>query len=155
SLGATLISLVFGLPLGVGLAFRRLPAWPLWLSLVNAGMGLPPVVVGLFVTIMLWRSGPLGDLRLLFTPWAMVGAQVLIALPVGAGLTYGALRGLDPMLYEQALLEGAPALRAGWILILQARPAALSAVIAGFGAVISEVGASMMVGGNIRGETRV
>jgi tungstate transport system permease protein len=152
---STLLSLGLGLPLGILIAFRRLPGWRLWLAAVNAGMGLPPVVAGLFVTLLLWRSGPLGELRLLFTPTAMVIAQVLIALPVIAGLTYSALRGLDPSLYEVALLEGAGTLRAGWLLLLQARPALLAAVIAGFGAVISEVGASMMVGGNIRGQTRV
>lgn len=153
--GSTLISLLIGVPLGVAVAFRRLPAWRIWLAFVNAGMGLPPVVAGLIVTLALWRTGPLGDLRLLFTPWAMVIAQVLIALPVVAGLTYSAMQQLDPHLYEQALVEGANDLTAGWVLVAQARPAILAMVVAAFGSVISEVGASMMVGGNIRGQTRV
>jgi tungstate transport system permease protein len=118
-------------------------------------MGLPPVVVGLFVSIFLWRSGPLGFLELLYTPAAMVIAQVIIAFPIVAGLTMAAFQTLNPNLSLQLLGIGASRLQLLWLLSKEARLPLLAAVMAGFGGVISEVGASMMVGGNIRGETRV
>jgi tungstate transport system permease protein len=118
-------------------------------------MGLPPVVVGLFVSIFLWRSGPLGFLELIYSPTAMIIAQVIIALPIVAGLTMASFQTLDPNLMLQLFGIGASKPQALWILCKEARLPMLAAVMAGFGGVISEVGASMMVGGNIRGQTRV
>src|SRR5215468_2202603 len=130
---ATLLSLLAGIPLGTLLALARFPGRGLIISLVNTGMGLPPVVVGLFVTIVLWRNGALGFLELLYTPSAMILAQFVIAAPIVTGLTLAAIQQVP----EQFRLQ------------------MLAAVMAGFGGVISEVGASMMVGGNIKGSTRV
>ncbi len=152
---ATCISLVVGLPLGTLLALGRFPGRSFLLSVVNTGMGLPPVVVGLFVAMMLWRSGPLGDLQLIYTPTAMVAAQVIIAFPVVAGLTTAALQALDPRLRLQLLGLGASRPQMVWMLWREARLPLLAALMAGFGSVISEIGASMMVGGNIRYQTRV
>jgi len=152
---ATLISLGFGLPLGTVLGLGRFRGRAFLLSLVNTGMGLPPVVVGLAVAMMLWRSGPLGDLRLIYTPAAIVIAQVVIAAPVVTGLTAAALQALDPNLRLQLLGLGASRPQMVLALWREARLPLLAALMAGFGAVISEVGASMMVGGNIRHQTRV
>jgi tungstate transport system permease protein len=152
---ATLVALAFGLPLGVVLAFKRFPGRGFLVSLVNTGMGLPPVVVGLFVCIVLWRSGPLGFLELLYTPGAIVLAQFIIAFPVIVGLTMAALQQIDPKLLLQLRSLGASRLQLGTVLLWEARLPMLAAVIAGFGAVISEVGAVMMVGGNLLGRTRV
>jgi len=152
---ATGISLLLGLPLGTLLALGKFPGRSLLLSLINTGMGLPPVVVGLFVAIMLWRSGPLGDLRLIYTPTAIIIAQVIIAFPVVAGLTTSSLQALDPRLQLQLRGLGASTPQMVWMLWREARMPLLAALMAGFGAVISEVGASMMVGGNIRFQTRV
>ena len=152
---ATGLSLLFGLPLGTLLALGRFPGRSFVLSIVNTGMGLPPVVVGLFVAIMLWRSGPLGDLDLIYTPTAMVIAQVIIAFPVVSGLTTAALQALDPRLQLQLLGLGASRPQMIWMLWREARLPLLAALMAGFGSVISEIGASMMVGGNIRFQTRV
>ena len=155
SAGATFISLLLGLPLGTWLALGRFPGRAFLLSAVNTGMGLPPVVVGLFVAMMLWRSGPLGDLQLIYTPTAMVIAQVIIAFPVVSGLTTAALQALDPRLRLQLLGLGASQPQMIWMLWREARLPLLAALMAGFGSVISEVGASIMVGGNIRYQTRV
>lgn len=155
SAGATFISLLVGLPLGTWLALGRFPGRAFLLSAVNTGMGLPPVVVGLFVAMMLWRSGPLGDLQLIYTPAAMVIAQVIIAFPVVSGLTTAALQALDPRLRLQLLGLGASQPQMIWMLWREARLPLLAALMAGFGSVISEVGASIMVGGNIRYQTRV
>ncbi len=152
---ATGISLLLGLPLGTLLALGRFPGRSFLLSMVNTGMGLPPVVVGLFVAMMLWRSGPLGDLKLIYTPTAMVIAQVVIAFPVVSGLTTAALQALDPRLQLQLLGLGASRPQMVWMLWREARLPLLAALMAGFGSVISEIGASMMVGGNIRYQTRV
>ena len=152
---ATLLSLLLGMPLGIGIALSRFPGRSLVVSLINTGMGLPPVVVGLFVSIFLWRSGPLGFLELLYTPTAMIIAQVIIAFPIVAGLTMAAFQTLNPNLSAQLLGIGASRLQLLWLLCKEARLPLLAAVMAGFGGVISEVGASMMVGGNIRGQTRV
>jgi tungstate transport system permease protein len=153
--GATVISLLLGVPLGVALALSRFPGRNVVASLVNTGMGLPPVVVGLFVSILLWRSGPLGFLELLYTPAAMIAAQVIIAFPIVAGLTMSAFQTLNPKLGLQLLGIGASRAQLLWLLCKEAKLPLLAAVMAGFGGVISEVGASMMVGGNIRGQTRV
>jgi tungstate transport system permease protein len=152
---ATLISLVIGLPLGTWLALGKFHGRSLLMSVVNTGMGLPPVVVGLFVALMLWRSGPFGDLKLIYTPAAIVIAQVIISFPVVTGLTAAALQALDPRLRLQLLGLGASTAQMVLMLWREARLPLLAALMAGFGAVISEVGASMMVGGNIRGQTRV
>ena len=152
---ATLISLLLGMPLGIALALTRFPGRSVVVALVNTGMGLPPVVVGLFISILLWRSGPLGFLELVYTPSAMIIAQVVIAFPIVAGLTMASFQSLDPNLALQLLGIGASKLQALWLLCKEARLPLLAAVMAGFGGVISEVGASMMVGGNIRGQTRV
>jgi tungstate transport system permease protein len=152
---ATFLSLLLGMPLGIGIALTHFPGRNFIVSLVNTGMGLPPVVVGLFVTIFLWRSGPLGFMELLYTPAAMIIAQVVIALPIVAGLTMAAFQTLNPNLSLQLLGIGASRLQMLWLLCREARLPLLAAVMAGFGGVISEVGASMMVGGNIRGQTRV
>lgn len=152
---ATGLSLLIGLPLGTLLALGKFPGRSLGLSLINTGMGLPPVVVGLFVALFLWRSGPLGDLHLIYTPAAIVIAQVIIALPVVAGLTAAALQQLDQRLRLQLLGLGASTLQMVLALWREARLPLLAALMAAFGSVISEVGASMMVGGNIRYQTRV
>lgn len=152
---ATLISLLWGIPLGIALALSRFPGRAIAVALVNTGMGLPPVVVGLFISILFWRSGPVGFLELIYTPSAMIIAQVVIALPIVAGVTMAAFQSLDPNLALQLIGIGASKRQALWLLCKEARLPLLAAVMAGFGAVISEVGASMMVGGNIRGQTRV
>lgn len=152
---ATLISLAIGIPLGTFLALGSFPGRRVAIGTVNAGMGLPPVVVGLIVAILLWRSGIFGLLGLIYTPAAIVIAQVIIALPVVAGLTAAAMQQIDPALRLQILALGASRWQYLWLLMREARLPLLAAAMAGFGAVISEVGASMMVGGNIAGQTRV
>jgi tungstate transport system permease protein len=152
---ATVISLAIGIPLGSLLGLGRFPGRRFIAGLVNTGMGLPPVVVGLVVSIFLWRNGPLGILHLMYSPSAMVIAQVIIALPVVAGFTMAAMQSLDPKLRLQITSMGASKIQLVWILLKEAKLPLLAAIMAGFGAVISEVGASMMVGGNIFGQTRV
>ncbi|MDP3062943.1 MAG: ABC transporter permease [Chloroflexota bacterium] len=152
---ATLISMCIAVPLGAALGLSRFAGRRFVVSLVNTGMGMPPVVVGLFVTIMLWRSGPLGLLHILYTPWAMIVAQVIIAAPIVTGVSMSAMAQLDPRLRQQLLGLGASRVQMVWVLFQEARLPLLTAVMAGFGGVISEVGAVMMVGGNIKGETRV
>ncbi|MFC2055760.1 ABC transporter permease [Chloroflexota bacterium] len=152
---ATILSLFIGLPLGTWLALGKFTGRGISLSLTNTGMALPPVVVGLWVSIFLWRSGPLGGLHLIYTPAAIVIAQTIIAAPVVTGLTAAALQQLDPRLRLQLLGLGASRVQMIVALWREARLPLLAALMAGFGSVISEVGASMMVGGNIRGQTRV
>ena len=152
---ATTISLLLGIPLGVALAMSRFPGRSVIAAAVNTGMGLPPVVVGLFVSMFLWRSGPLGFLEWIYSPTAMVIAQVIIAFPIVAGLTMATFQSLDPKLALQLHGIGASKPQVIWLLCKEAQLPLLAAVMAGFGGVISEVGASMMVGGNIRGQTRV
>ncbi len=152
---ATGISLLIGLPLGTWLALGRFHGRDFLLSLINTGMALPPVVVGLWVSIFLWRSGPLGDLHLIYTPAAIVIAQTIIAAPVVTGLTVAALQQINPQLSLQLLGLGASRQQMVLALWREARLPLLAALMAGFGSVISEVGASMMVGGNIRYQTRV
>jgi len=155
SAAATLLSLIIGMPAGMALALTRFPGRGLLVALVNTGMGLPPVVVGLFVSIFLWRSGPLGILELLYTPTAIVIAQFIIAAPIVTGLTMAAVQQLNPKLRLQLLGLGASRIQLLWLLMRESRLLLLAAVMAGFGGVISEVGASMMVGGNLLGHTRV
>jgi tungstate transport system permease protein len=152
---ATGLSLLIGVPIGTWLALSRFRSRGLVISVVNTGMALPPVVVGLFVAFMLWRSGPLGDLGLMYTPSAMVVAEVIIATPVILGLTIAALGQLDPRLRLQLMGLGASQWQTVWWLWREARLPLLAALMAGFGSVISEVGAAMMVGGNILHQTRV
>jgi tungstate transport system permease protein len=152
---ATLLSLVVGIPLGTLLALVRFPGRRLVVALVNTGMGLPPVVVGLFISILLWRNGPLGFLELLYTPGAIVLAQFVIAVPLVIGLTLAAVQQIPERFRLQMQALGASRGQLLWVLVREARLLLLAALMAGFGAVISEVGASLMVGGNIRGQTRV
>ncbi len=155
SVTATLISLVLGISSGTLLALADFPGKRLIVSIVNTGMGLPPVVVGLFVTIFLWRNGPFGYLDILYTPTAMIIAQAVIATPIVCGITVASIQNLPPNLRLQILALGATRLQMVLILIKEARLPLLAGVMAGFGGVISEVGASIMVGGNIKGYTRV
>ncbi len=152
---ATVVSLVLGVPIGAALALKRFPGRRPLVALVNTGMGMPPVVVGLFVAIMLWRSGPFGGLGLIYTPWAIVIAQFVIAVPLVIGISLAAIQAIDPKLLDQMIALGANRLQLLWLIVREARLGLLAALMAGFGAVISEVGASIMVGGNIAGETRV
>jgi tungstate transport system permease protein len=152
---ATLISLFIGVSLGTAVALTNFYGKRLVISLINTGMGLPPVVVGLFVTILIWRNGPLGFLEILYTPSAMIVAQAIIATPIVMGISLAAIQNLPPNLRLQILSLGASRLQMVWVLIKEARLPLLAAVMAGFGGVISEVGASIMVGGNIKGYSRV
>ena len=152
---ATALSLLIGVPIGTWLALSRFRSRGLAITVVNTGMALPPVVVGLVVAFVLWRSGPLGDLSLMYTPSAMVIAEVIIATPVILGLTVAALGQLDPRLRLQIMGLGASRWQTVWWLWREARLPLLAALMAGFGSVISEVGAAMMVGGNILHQTRV
>jgi tungstate transport system permease protein len=152
---ATAISLLIGLPLGTVLALSVFRSRGLVLSVVNTGMALPPVVAGLAIALMLWRSGPLGDLNLIYTPTAIVIAEVVIATPVILGLAAAGIGQLDPRLQVQLQGLGASRYQTVWWLWREARLSLLAALMAGFGSVISEVGAAMMVGGNISGQTRV
>lgn len=155
SCSATLASLFIGIPVGVFLALSNFPGRRLVISLVNTGMGLPPVVVGLFVTLFLWRNGPLGFLEILYTPSAMILAQAVIATPIVTGITVASIQNLPANLKLQIQALGATRLQTVWLLVRESRLPLLAAVMAGFGGVISEVGASIMVGGNIKGQTRV
>jgi tungstate transport system permease protein len=152
---ATAISLLVGLPLGTWLALTRFRSRGLTLSFVNTGMALPPVVVGLFVASMLWRSGPLGGLDLIYTPAAMVIAEVIIAAPIVVGLTVAALGQLDPRLRLQLLGLGASRLQMVWWLWKEARLPLLAALMAAPTSEMTLPNAAMMVGGNIRHQTRV
>lgn len=152
---ATLISLLIGVSTGTIIALSQFPGKRFAVSLVNTGMGLPPVVVGLFVTIFLWRNGPLGFLGILYTPTAMILAQAVIATPIVMGITVAAMQHLPKKLRLQILALGATRFQMVWILVKEAKLPLLAGVMAGFGGVISEVGASIMVGGNIKGYSRV
>jgi tungstate transport system permease protein len=152
---ATFISLILGMTTGTAIALNDFPGKRIVVSIINTGMGLPPVVVGLFVAIILWRSGPLGFLGILYTPGAMVIAQAIIASPIIAGITLAAMQNLPDKLRLQILALGATRGQMVWLLMKEARLPLLAAVMAGFGGVVSEIGASIMVGGNIKGYTRV
>ena len=151
---ATLIALLLGIPAGAALALTRFPGRTLVVSAVNTGMGLPPVVVGLFVTIMLWRSGPFGGWEILYTPLAIILAQALIASPIVTGITLAAVQNVPAKFRLQLIALGASRPQMVWVTLREARLPMLAAVMAGFGGVISEIGASLMVGGNIKGHTR-
>ena len=152
---ATAISFILGLAAGSLLAFRKIRGRFIVMTLVNTGMGVPPVVVGLVVAILLWRSGPLGDYNWIYTKKAMVLAQVIIATPIITGFTANAFLSLNPRLRLQISALGASRLQTLWILLQEVRLPLLAAIMVGFGAAIHEVGASVMVGGNLAGQTRV
>ncbi|TAK77087.1 MAG: ABC transporter permease subunit [Dehalococcoidia bacterium] len=152
---STLVAAAAGLPLGLGIALGRFPGQRAALAMANAGTGLPPVVAGLLVAVLLWRSGPLGALGLIYTPWAMVIAQALIATPLVVSFAAAGVMALPPSLHLQVRAMGAGRAQYLWLVAREARLALLVAVMAGFGGVVSEVGAAMMVGGNLAGETRV
>lgn len=151
---ATLIALAIGLGIAGFLAFRAPPGRTLVVATFNAGMALPPVAVGLVVALLLWRTGPLGQLHLLYTPTAIIIAQTVIATPVIVALSVAALQSINPRLRLQITALGASRFQSAWLLFREARLSLLAATMAGFGAAISEVGATIMVGGNIKGETR-
>ncbi|MFW5790828.1 MAG: ABC transporter permease [Bacillota bacterium] len=152
---ALIFSVLIGLPLGTILGLGNFPGKKIITAFLYTGMGFPPVVVGLFVFIIFSNSGPLGDLNWLFTTRAIVVAQTVIALPLVAGFIMTAVMGVDKNLLLQLRSLGVTRAQMIWTIIKEARLGALIAIIAGFGAVISEVGAVMLVGGNIRGKTRV
>jgi tungstate transport system permease protein len=152
---ALVLAVAVGLPAGVALGVGRFPGRSILVSLVYTGFALPPVVVGLAVYLALSRDGPAGGLELLFRPEAMILAQAILAAPYVAGISLAAVQSVPPDVRFQARALGAGRARALWTQVREARLGILAAVIAGFGAVISEVGAAMMVGGNIAGETRV
>jgi tungstate transport system permease protein len=152
---ATLFAMLVGIPIGYALARGRFRGRTLLLGMVNTGMGMPPVVVGLVVWLLLTRSGPLGGWDLIYTPQAMVIAQLVIATPLVVGFTAASIQALPAQLPDLLASLGAGRLQKLWLLSREARLGLLAAVMAGFGAIVSEVGASMTVGGNLRGSTRV
>jgi tungstate transport system permease protein len=152
---AAALAMVVGIPIGYALARGRFRGRTMLLSAVNTGMGMPPVVVGLIVWLLLTRSGPLGSLGLIYTKEAMILAQFVIATPLVVGFTAASIQSLPAELPDLLYVLGASRLRRLWIIAGEAQLGLLAAIMAGFGAVISEVGASMTVGGNLRGSTRV
>ncbi len=152
---AALIAMVIGLPVGVYIGLARFRGRRFIVALTNTGMALPPVVVGLFVYLIISRYGPLGSLNILYTPSAMILAEVIIATPMVVGVTLAAVQSLDPRLIAQILSLGATNLQLFFKIVREARLGLLASVAAGFGAIISEVGAVTMVGGNIKDATRV
>jgi len=154
-LGALALAVALGVPFGIWLGARRFPGRATLIALVNSGMGAPPVVVGLIVALLLWRSGPLGALGLMYSRTAMVIAQLLIALPLVVGITLAAVGALDEDWALQVRTLGVPRRYRAWLLLREIRMGLVAAVIAALGGILSEVGAVMMVGGNLEGETRV
>lgn len=152
---ATLLSVLIGVPLGAALGVSRFPGRRFVQSIVNSAMGLPPVVVGLWVSLLLWRSGPLGFMALMYTPYALVIAQCLIAIPRVAALTMAGVMQVENGLSLQIRSLGATRWQCVYLIIRESRLSIMAAVMAGFGAVVAEVGAAMAVGGNIRGQTRI
>ena len=152
---AVVAAMALGVPAGIFLGLHGFPGRRFLVTLVNTGMGLPPVVVGLVVFLLLARAGPLGGLEILYTPSAMILAQVIIATPLVVGITLAAVQALDPRVHLQILSLGASRWQYWWKLVQEARLSLVAALAAGFGSIISEVGAVMMVGGNIKGQTRV
>jgi tungstate transport system permease protein len=155
SLSATGISLIVGITLGTVIGLTRFLGRRFLVSLINTGMGAPPVVVGLIVSVFLWRTGPLGVLGLMYTPYAIVIAQCIISLPIITGFTMASIQQIDPKLRLQILALGASRWQLLWLLIRDTRLPLLAAVMAGFGSIISEVGAAIMVGGNVKDDTRI
>ena len=152
---ALAISIVIGVPIGAALGLSKIRARGFITVLLYTGMGLPPVVVGLFVYLFISRSGPFGFLGWLFSINAMILAQVIIAFPLVSGLTMTAVQGVDPALRLQVRSLGATRWQETWAVLREARIGVIAAIVAAFGGIISEVGAVMLVGGNIDGKTRV
>ncbi len=152
---ATLLSVVFGIPMGMFLAIKPFFGRRFLISIFNTGMGMPPTVAGLWVSVFLWRYGPFGFLNIMYSPTAMLIAQFIIASPLVIAFTVAGIQNIKPGVHEQIKALGATRMQTFWLLVKEAKLALAAAVIAGFGAVISEVGASMMVGGNIKGYSRV
>lgn len=152
---ATGLAVLIGVPLGYVIARKAFRGRTVMLGFINTGMGMPPVVVGLVVWLLLVRSGPFGDLDLIYTRRAMVLAQFLIATPIVIGFTVASFQTLPPRLPDLLAVLGAGRLRTIWLLAREAQIGLLVAVMAGFGGIISEVGASMTVGGNLERSTRV
>jgi len=152
---ALAISTALGIPIGAFLGLKRFVGRQVVLAFLYTGMGFPPVVIGLIVYLFLSRSGPLGTFGWLFTPTAMIIAQIIISFPLVAGFTMAAVMGVDPNLRQQLLSLGATQFQATLALLFEARVGVVVAIIAGFGSIISEVGAVMLVGGNIENATRV
>lgn len=152
---ATLIAILIGIPVGAVVGAYRFRGRSLVIALIHTGFAFPPVVIGLFVFMLLSRSGPAGGLDLLFTPQAMVFAQAILAAPYVAGITLAAVQAVPMDVALQARALGATRARAFYMQVREAKLGLFAAVVAGFGAVISEVGAVMLVGGNIAGHTRV
>lgn len=155
SLTAIFLSTLVGIPLGVLLGLNSFPGKKIVLVFVNIGMGLPPVVAGLYISMLLWRSGPLGHLGLLYTTHAIIMAQILVSLPIIIGLTSAAFQQIDTKMLMQIKALGATNLQRLGLLLRETKLAILAAVMAGLGRVLAEVGAAMMVGGNIKGDTRI
>jgi tungstate transport system permease protein len=154
SLLAIVIAALIGIPVGAAIGLGRFPGRRFLTTLLNTLMALPTVVVGLILFGLFSRQGPLGPLGLLFTPWAMIAGQVVLAAPIVANYTLAAVAGADPRILPTALTLGAGRLRGTWQLLLEVRFGMMAAIVAGFGRVIAEVGVAMMLGGNIRGTTR-
>lgn len=152
---AALISAVIGIPLGTALAEFSFRGKGAILTVVHASMGLPPVVVGVFTYLVIRRSGPLGSFGLIYTFTAMVIVQIILATPIIAGFTHASLEGVDPRLGLQARSLGATSVQAMLIKTREVRAGLVAAVIAGFGRVIGEVGAVMVVGGALNSKTDV
>jgi tungstate transport system permease protein len=152
---ALVISTVIGLSLSTLLSFRKIPLRGMIISLMNTFMGLPPVVVGLFVYLVLSRSGPLGFMGLLYTPSAMVTAQTILAFPIVASLCHSAIISVDPIIKQSSMTLGATPLQMTFTIMREARYGIMSGIIAALGRVMAEVGAILIVGGNIAGYTRV
>jgi tungstate transport system permease protein len=151
---ALTFSIIVGIPLGAVLGLKYFFGRRFAMALLYTGMGFPPVVIGLFVYLMFSRSGPIGDLGWLFTPNAIIVAQTIISFPLVAGFTMAAVMGVDPNLRQQLKSLGATDWQATVATLAEARIGVVVAIIAGFGSIISEVGAVMLVGGNIEGKTR-
>jgi tungstate transport system permease protein len=152
---ATALSVLVGVPIGYAVARRSFRGRTILLGLINTGMGMPPVVVGLVVWLLLVRSGPFGAFDLVYTQQAMVLAQFLIATPIIIGFTTASFQALSPRLPDLLIVLGAGRARRLWLLAREARLGLLVAIMAAFGAIVSEVGASMIVGGNLERSTRV
>jgi tungstate transport system permease protein len=157
---ALFLSTLVGIPLGAIMGLSHFVGRRIVIAFLYTGMGFPPVVIGLFVYILLSRSGPFGQLDwswlpVLFTPGAMILAQTIIAFPLVAGFTMAAVLGVNPNLRQQVLSLGATRRQAALTILMEARVGVIVSIIAGFGSIISEVGAVMLVGGNIAGRTRV
>ena len=151
---ACVLAALAGVPLGLTIALRRFRGRGVVLLVLNTLMALPTVVVGLFLYAFLSRRGPLGGLGLLYTPWAIILGEVVLALPIVTNLTVAAVNGLDRRLLLECRALGASTRQQGWLILREGRYAVMAAVVAGFGRVIGEVGVAMMLGGNIAGFTR-